>query len=281
MRRSAQVRHVVGDRRVDARSRTTIATRRRDDAGGVPAPQAGCRLPVRDDDAAEDDAQEAERRAPTIGEPGRRRRRPADAGHEARRWPRPFARLCGGGGARRAGLWSRFLRSNATGVSGRDRRCWWPGAASPAASSTGCRFTRSWDTGTARRRAAGSFDRLTRYWPPPGRWSVRRRCVPAGEPLAAHLLELGPGGHLLREQRRLDAVEQPFEPSDELRLGDAQLCVRRGSLSVERECEPVQLVPQFGRQALPSSRIEVSWISRSRPGWPRRGGRRAPPPAAA
>ena len=35
---------------------------------------------------------------------------------------------------------------------------------------------------------------------------------------AAHLLQLRPRGHLLREQRRLDAVEEPFQPADELGL---------------------------------------------------------------
>src|SRR4051812_963767 len=38
--------------------------------------------------------------------------------------------------------------------------------------------------------------------------------------LAAHLLELHPRRHLLREQRRLDAMEQPLEPADQLRLRD-------------------------------------------------------------
>src|SRR5712671_2081537 len=36
----------------------------------------------------------------------------------------------------------------------------------------------------------------------------------------AHLLELLLGLHLLREQRRLDAVEEAFEPADELGLRD-------------------------------------------------------------
>src|SRR5918911_2689694 len=42
----------------------------------------------------------------------------------------------------------------------------------------------------------------------------------AGRKLAArHLLQLLPRLHLLSEQGRLDAVEETFEPTDELRLG--------------------------------------------------------------
>ncbi len=37
---------------------------------------------------------------------------------------------------------------------------------------------------------------------------------------ALHLLELGLSGHLLAPERRLDAVEQTLEPSDQLRLRD-------------------------------------------------------------
>src|SRR5579884_822157 len=33
-----------------------------------------------------------------------------------------------------------------------------------------------------------------------------------GQAPAAHLLQLGPGGHLLGEQRGLDPLEQPLEP---------------------------------------------------------------------
>ena len=43
---------------------------------------------------------------------------------------------------------------------------------------------------------------------------------------AAHLLQLLLRGHLLGEQGRLDAVEEPLEPTDQLRLRDAQLGVR-------------------------------------------------------
>ena len=51
----------------------------------------------------------------------------------------------------------------------------------------------------------------------------------------AHLLELLAGRDLLGEQRRLDAVEQAFQPADELRLGDAQLAVGRDLTVLERK----------------------------------------------
>ena len=44
----------------------------------------------------------------------------------------------------------------------------------------------------------------------------------------AHLLQLGARGHLLGVDRGLDAVEQPLEPADQLRLGDPQLGLGRG-----------------------------------------------------
>ena len=54
---------------------------------------------------------------------------------------------------------------------------------------------------------------------------------------AAHLLQLGPRGHLLREQGCLDAVEQPLQPADELGLGDPQLGFGRDALLGERRGE--------------------------------------------
>jgi hypothetical protein len=41
-----------------------------------------------------------------------------------------------------------------------------------------------------------------------------------GQTPLAHLLELGPGRHLLGEERGLNAVEEPLEPAHELGLGD-------------------------------------------------------------
>ena len=67
----------------------------------------------------------------------------------------------------------------------------------------------------------------------------------------AHLLQLGAGGHLLGEQRGLDAVEQPFEPADELRVGDAELGLAGGGLGVgERQRDALQLLDQLRREAV-------------------------------
>src|SRR5688572_17754247 len=49
------------------------------------------------------------------------------------------------------------------------------------------------------------------------------------------LVELLAGGQLLREQRRLDPVEQALEPAHELGLGDAQLGVGRHVVDLERQ----------------------------------------------
>ncbi len=58
-----------------------------------------------------------------------------------------------------------------------------------------------------------------------------------------HLLELLADGHLLGEQRRLDAVEQALQPADELGLGDAQLGFARRR-PLQGQGQPVQLVAQ-------------------------------------
>ena len=57
---------------------------------------------------------------------------------------------------------------------------------------------------------------------------------------AAHLLKLCPGRHLLREQRGLDAVEEPFQPADQLRLCDTELRFARRRVS-ERQGQPLKL----------------------------------------
>ena len=64
---------------------------------------------------------------------------------------------------------------------------------------------------------------------------------------STHLLQLGPRRHLLRIYRRLDAVEEAFQPADELRLGDPQLRVARG-LVAEGQSETVKLLDQLGGQ---------------------------------
>jgi hypothetical protein len=61
-----------------------------------------------------------------------------------------------------------------------------------------------------------------------------------------HLRELRLRGHLLRDERGLDAVEQPLEPPHELGLGDPQLGVRRWPVVVERQRDAVQLLEQLG-----------------------------------
>jgi len=64
------------------------------------------------------------------------------------------------------------------------------------------------------------------------------------------LLELLLRCHLLGEQCRLDAVEQPLEPPHELGLGDAELGVGRRFVLVEGQRDPLELVDQLGSQAV-------------------------------
>lgn len=78
----------------------------------------------------------------------------------------------------------------------------------------------------------------------------RPPCRRPGERALAHLFQLGAGGHLLGEQRGLDAVEQPLQPAHQLRLGDAQFGVRRRGVLVEGQGEAVEFLTQFRRQAL-------------------------------
>ena len=66
----------------------------------------------------------------------------------------------------------------------------------------------------------------------------------------ADLLELLAGGQLLGEQRRLDAVEQPLQPADELRLGHPDLALGRHLAVAERQGQHLQLVLEVRRQGL-------------------------------
>ena len=79
-----------------------------------------------------------------------------------------------------------------------------------------------------------------------GRARAGARLAAPGE--LAHLLELLAGGQLLGNERGLDAVEQPFQPADQLRLGDAELGLARHLTGRERQGQRVQLVLQVGRQ---------------------------------
>ena len=78
------------------------------------------------------------------------------------------------------------------------------------------------------------------------RWRAVRRALgraPRGK--SAHLLQLLLGGHLLGHEGGLDAVEEAFEPADQLGVGDAQLGVTRGGVA-ERQGDAVELVHQLG-----------------------------------
>ena len=62
---------------------------------------------------------------------------------------------------------------------------------------------------------------------------------------ALELLELGAGRHLLGEQGGLDAVEQAFEPTHELGLGDAQFGLG-GRIGIEGQRELGELLLELG-----------------------------------
>src|SRR5437762_11618051 len=64
----------------------------------------------------------------------------------------------------------------------------------------------------------------------------------------AHLVELSPRLHVLRPEGCLNSLEQSFQPSDQLGLGDSDLRLAWGSL--ERDRERAQLVLQFLGQGL-------------------------------
>ena len=83
---------------------------------------------------------------------------------------------------------------------------------------------------------------------PPG----HARLTHAGRqrPLAAHVLQLSPCGHLLGEQRGLDAVEETFQPADQLRLGDPQFGIRWHLVLGEGQRQALQLITEFGGQAV-------------------------------
>ena len=71
---------------------------------------------------------------------------------------------------------------------------------------------------------------------------------PGGDGAAAHLLELGARGHLLGEQRGLDAVEEALEPADELGLGDPQLGLGGHGVVGEGQRQAFELVDELRGQ---------------------------------
>lgn len=68
------------------------------------------------------------------------------------------------------------------------------------------------------------------------------------QPALAEFVQLRSGGHLLSEKSGLDAVEQAFQPADELSLGNPQLRFAR-RIGIEREGEAVELARKVGRQS--------------------------------
>ena len=86
----------------------------------------------------------------------------------------------------------------------------------------------------------------------------------AGRP-PAHLLQLQPGRHLLGDQRRLDAVEQPLQPADQLGLRDPQLGLARRCVALANGSESRSSSSRSsGASPSSSSTIDRWWISRSR-----------------
>src|SRR3954471_5173649 len=68
---------------------------------------------------------------------------------------------------------------------------------------------------------------------------------------------------LLRHRRGLEAVEEPLEPADDLRLSDEQFGIGR-RVTVEGNREIVQLAPQFRREHLPQladrARVDIAQV---------------------
>src|SRR3954469_5522842 len=106
----------------------------------------------------------------------------------------------------------------------------------------------SWSAGSPGGRRRPSGERASQGGA--GRLALRRRLRSDRQRAAAHLLQLRPRRHLLGEQRRLDAVEQPFVRAEEGGLRDPQLGVARPRLVAERQLQPVELLTQPGREPL-------------------------------
>ena len=97
----------------------------------------------------------------------------------------------------------------------------------------------------------------------PARARRRRRCPGSSAP-APHLVELLLRHRLLGEQRGLDAVEQAFEPADELGLREPQLRLGRGRRSVNGSTTSLSSCRRSGESTPSSSSSDCSWISRRR-----------------
>src|SRR5205814_9580341 len=89
---------------------------------------------------------------------------------------------------------------------------------------SGLRPSAPTDASTSSTSSAGSRRWSSSTSQPPDDLEVRSGAVagpvlrPWRQAAALELLELGPGRHLLREQRGLDPVEEAFEPTHELGL---------------------------------------------------------------
>ena len=66
--------------------------------------------------------------------------------------------------------------------------------------------------------------------------------------LELHLRDGMLAGGVLGSDGRLDAVEEAFQPPDQLRLGDPELGVRRRGVVREGEADPFQFLHEFGGQ---------------------------------
>ncbi len=73
---------------------------------------------------------------------------------------------------------------------------------------------------------------------------------PARREGAAHLLQLGPRRHLLREQGRLDAVEEALQPAHQLGLGNPEFGLGGNGLLGERERQALQFLHELRGQAV-------------------------------
>ena len=97
----------------------------------------------------------------------------------------------------------------------------------------------------------------------------RRGIASLGQRPLAHLVELGPGRHLLGHQGGLDPVEQALQPSDQLGVGDPQLGIR-GRRRCRRGSRPGPARrPGRARGRRPARGSTARRSRGAGPGWPR------------